>query len=206
MNKIVIVEDNVTLAKEFKEIINASNTIFSVEDVYHNAEEAIERLEIDQPHIILMDIELPGINGVDATKKIKQLRPKTLILVVTVHENSQIVFDALCAGATGYLTKNASSVQLINAINEIADGGSPMSMKIARMVVQSFQRKTSSILSERELEIVTLLSKGSSYQKIADTLFISINTVKYHIKNIYEKLEVTTKQEAIDKANKDRLI
>lgn len=205
MKKIVIVEDNITLSKEFKDIINATNQ-FTVVDVYHNAEEAIERIALDEPNLILMDVELPGINGISATKRIKKLKPSIQVLIVTVYENSETVFNALCAGASGYLTKNATSKQLISAIEETFNGGSPMSMKIARMVVQSFQRKSSDLLSEQEIEILSLLSKGKSYQGVSDRLFISVNTVKYHIKKIYEKLEVSSKQAAIDEANKQNIL
>ena len=203
--KVVIVEDNITLADGFKEIINETD-LFKVEDLYDNAEDAIDRLEIDQPDVILMDIELPNMNGVEATKKIKKIRPNILILVVTVYENSETVFDALCAGASGYLTKNASSHQLVDAMIELIGGGSPMSMKIARLVVQSFQKKRSNLLSDQEVEILTLLSKGKSYQGIAEVLFISKNTVKYHIKKIYDKLQVNSKQQAIDEANNQNII
>lgn len=203
--KVVIVEDNITLATGFKEIINNTN-FFTVEDVYFNAEDAINRLEYDYPDIVLMDIELPKMNGVEATKKIKSLKPNTLILIVTVYENSETVFDALCAGASGYLTKNASSNQLIEAMSELVNGGSPMSMKIARMVVQSFQKKKSNILNEQEIDILTQLSRGKSYQGIAEVMCVSVNTIKYHIKKIYDKLEVSSKDEALSKANKQKII
>jgi len=205
MHKVVIVEDNVPLSDAFKEIINDSED-FKVVDAYTSCEDAIKYLKQDQPNIILMDIELPGMSGVEGTKTIKSLSPDVIIIVVTVYENSEVVFDALCAGASGYLTKNISSSRLIEAMKEAILGGAPMSIRIARMVVQSFRKATNSNLSDREIEVLKLLASGKSYQSIGDELFISRNTIKFHIKNIYEKLQVQNKEQAIKKANQDKII
>lgn len=203
--KVVIIEDNLPLGKIYKEIVQSSES-FRVIDLYETCEEAIKYAKDDAPDLILMDIELPGMNGVEGTKALKQLLPSVKIIVVTVFENSQIVFDALCARAIGYLTKNLSEEQLLNALDEAIAGGAPMSIKIAKMVVQSFQKSTSSLLTEREKEVLRLLASGMSYRRIGETLFISRNTIKYHIKNMYEKLQVKTREEAITKANNDKLI
>lgn len=205
MHKVVIVEDNVPLSDAFKEIINDSED-FKVVDAYTSCEDAIKYLKQDQPNIILMDIELPGMSGVEGTKTIKSLSPDVIIIVVTVYENSEVVFDALCAGASGYLTKNISSSRLIEAMKEAILGGAPMSIRIARMVVQSFRKANNSNLSDREIEVLKLLASGKSYQSIGDELFISRNTIKFHIKNIYEKLQVQNKEQAIKKANQDKII
>lgn len=205
MKKIVIIEDNVSLSKAFKEIINSTEE-FIVKDIYHNAEDAIKHFKEDTPDIVIMDVELPGINGVEATKVLKDKKSNLMVLVVTVYEDSKTVFDALCAGATGYLTKNASSMQIVEALNELVSGGAPMSIKIARMVVDSFKKATRSVLSERETEVLNLLAKGKSFRSIGNDLFISRNTIKFHIKNIYEKLQVNSKEEALKKANEQRLI
>ena len=205
MHKVVIVEDNVPLSDAFKEIINDSED-FKVVDAYTSCEDAIKYLKQDQPNIILMDIELPGMSGVEGTKTIKSLSPDVIIIVVTVYENSEVVFDALCAGASGYLTKNISSSRLIEAMKEAILGGAPMSIRIARMVVQSFRKATNSNLSDREIEVLKLLASGKSYQSIGDELFISRNTIKFQIKNIYEKLQVQNKEQAIKKANQDKII
>ncbi len=205
MKKVVIVEDNVSLSLGFKTVINQTKD-FKVESIYHNAEDALKHFKEDCPDIVLMDIELPKMNGVEATKALKNIKPTLLILVVTVYEDSDTVFDALCAGANGYLTKNASSLQILNAIEELVSGGAPMSIKIARMVVDSFKKATQSVLSERETQVLNLLATGKSYRSIGETLFISRNTIKFHVKNIYEKLQVNSKEEALKKASDQRLI
>ncbi|MDP5081818.1 MAG: response regulator transcription factor [Winogradskyella sp.] len=205
MKHVAIIEDNVSLSLAFKEVINATED-FKVIAIYHNAEDAILNFKSDAPDIVLMDIELPKLNGIEATKKLKDINPLLLVLVVTVYEDSETVFDALCAGASGYLTKNANSAQIVNALNELVSGGAPMSIKIARMVVSSFKKETHADLSERETEVLTLLSKGKSYKSIGEALFISRNTIKFHIKNIYDKLQVNCKEDALKKANEQRLI
>ncbi|MFP2997351.1 response regulator transcription factor [Spongiivirga sp. MCCC 1A20706] len=202
---IVIVEDNIPLSKGFTSHINKTEK-YKVVGIYDNCEDALANLKSDKPRIVLMDIELPGMNGVDGTKKIKAQFPDIDILIVTVYENSDTVFNALCAGASGYLTKNATSSQLISALDEVLDGGAPMSIHIAKMVVQSFQKAPESILSDRETEVLSLLASGKSYKSVADTMFISINTIRFHVKNIYDKLQVCTREEAIKKANDQRLI
>lgn len=205
-HKVVIVEDNIPLSEAFKEVIDATE-LFQVTSVYDNCEEAIERITYDNATIFLMDIDLPGINGVEGAKRIKQLRPKSNIIMVTVHENSDTVFEALCAGASGYLTKNLNPEDLVDALEEAIAGGAPMSIKIAKMVVSSFQKKPSKIeLSKREKEVLILLADGNSYDNIADKLFISKNTIKFHLKNIYIKLQVNSNIEAVNKANKENLI
>lgn len=204
--KVVIIEDNFPLRKGFAEIINATDN-FIVENDYDNCEDAIINLKNDNATIFLVDIELPGINGVEGVKEIKKVLPNANIIMVTVYENSEIVFDALCAGATGYLTKNISPSEIIDALNEIMAGGAPMSIKIAKMVVNSFQKKPSKIeLSLREKEVLMLLSEGNSYDAIAEKLFISRNTIKFHLKNIYIKLQVNSNIEAVQKANRENLL
>jgi DNA-binding NarL/FixJ family response regulator len=153
-----------------------------------------------------MDIELPGMNGIEGIEKIKKLRPRTNIIVVTVYDNDSLVFQALCAGAGGYLTKNMQPARLLEAIKDIQEGGAPMSTNIARMVVSSFQKNRNSPLTSRETEVLELLSKGKSYSTIADELFVDKETIRTHIKNIYWKLEVHSKAEAIEKALKNKLI
>lgn len=205
-HKVVIIEDNIPLGEGFAEVINATPN-FEVINVYDKCESALTNIKIDNANIYLVDIELPGINGVEGAKQIKKLRPKSHIIMVTVYENSNIVFDALCAGASGYLTKNLSPTELVDALNETIAGGAPMSIKIAKMVVSSFQKAPSNIeLSQREKEVLTLLSEGNSYDSIAEKLFISKNTIKFHLKNIYIKLQVHSNIEAVLKANKENLL
>lgn len=206
-HKVVIIEDNLPLRDGFAEVIKTTEN-FELTNCYDNCEEAIERLKYDNADIFLMDIELPaGINGVEGTKLIKKELPNANIIMVTVFENSDFVFDALCAGASGYLTKSISPDELIGALNECVSGGAPMSIKIAKMVVSSFQVQPSKIeLSPREKEVLSLLSHGNTYDSIAEQLFISRNTIKFHLKNIYIKLQVNSNIEAIQKANKENLL
>ena len=205
MYRIVIIEDNEQLNEAFATIINFSDK-FRVAGQYFNCEDALKNITRDKPDVVLMDLELPGISGVEGTKHIRRIFPKALVLIVSVFENSEMVFNALCAGASGYLTKNTSSRNLIDSIQELIDGGAPMSISIARMVVGSFQKAAISILSERETEVLTLLAQGKSYKSIGESLHISRNTIKFHIKNIYEKLEVNTRDAAIMSASEKKYI
>lgn len=205
MNKISIIEDNDVVREGFALLIDSVNE-FEVVGTYATCEEAIRKLKEDHPDVILMDIELPGINGIEGTARIKKLHPDVHIIVITVHENSELVFEALCAGACGYITKNTEYSRLIDSIKEAMNGGAPMSSNIARMVVESFQKNQNTPLTSRETQVLELLSKGKSYTVIADELFIHKETVKSHIKNIYFKLQVHSKAEAIEKALKNKFI
>lgn len=205
ISRIIIIEDNDIVKEGFKLLISSLSE-HQVVATYENCEEAIKNLDKDQPDIILMDIELPGISGIEGTRIIKKQHPDIEILVITVHDDSDLVFQALVAGASGYITKNAPHNKILDAINEIAKGGAPMSSKIARLVVESFQRNQNSPLSPRETEVLELLSEGKSYSVIADELFIHKETVKSHIKNIYYKLQVNSKAAAIEVARKNKLI
>ncbi len=203
--RIVIVEDNNEVREGFAMLINSMSQYY-VAATYGAAEPAIANVQEDRGQLYLMDVDLPGINGIEATQQIKQQNPKADIIVITVFENSKTVFDALCAGATGYLTKNANPQELLQAIDQVASGGAPMSANIARMVVQSFQKSLESPLTDRETEILTLMSKGKSYSNIAELLGISKDTVRFHIKNIYIKLQVNSKADAIEKASREKFI
>jgi DNA-binding NarL/FixJ family response regulator len=204
-SRIIIIEDNDIVKDGFKLLIS-SLSAHEVVASYVSCEEALKHLEKDKPDIILMDIELQGISGIEGTKIIKKMHPEIEILVITVHDDSDLVFQALVAGASGYITKNAPHNKILDAIDEISRGGAPMSSKIARLVVESFQRNQNSPLSPRETEVLELLSEGKSYSVIADELFIHKETVKSHIKNIYYKLQVNSKAAAIEVAKKNKLI
>jgi len=203
--RITIVEDDSIIRNAFVTLIQ-QNKNYLVVNAYSDAESAIKNLKSDEPDICLMDIELPGMNGIVAISKIKAILPKTQVVVVTVYESDDLVFKALCEGASGYLTKNIPPAKLIDSLVELENGGAPMSTNIARMVVSSFHRNRQSPLSNRELEVLELLSSGKSYSTIADQLFVDKETVKSHIKNIYLKLEVHSKAEAIEKAKKSKYI
>ncbi|MEM6840964.1 MAG: response regulator transcription factor [Bacteroidota bacterium] len=203
--KITIVEDNDVVRDGFALLISSVSQ-HRVVNTYESCEDAIKNLFHDRPEIILMDLELPGMHGVEGIRKIKKMLPDVNILVISVHTNSELVFQALCAGASGYITKNAGHSKILDAITEVKKGGAPMSSQIARMVVQSFQKNTNSPLTSRETEVLELLAKGKSYSAIANDLFVHKETIKSHIKNIYGKLQVNSKADAIEKAIKQRLI
>lgn len=204
-SRIVIVEDNDAVREGFSLIINSVSN-YLVVNAYDNAEDAIKNIRKDKPDVILMDLELPGMNGIEAIGIIKKASPHIDLIVNTIYENSDLVFQALVAGASGYITKNTSHTELLDAIEEVINGGAPMSSKIAKMVVASFQKNPNSPLSKRETEVLELLSKGKSYSMIAQELFVTKETAKSHIKNIYSKLQVNSKSEAIAKATKEKLI
>ncbi|OHX66473.1 response regulator transcription factor [Flammeovirga pacifica] len=206
MKKIIIVEDNKDVQEAFQLLIETQTSNYEVVNAYGTCEDAINNLEVDLPDIVLMDIDLPGMNGIEGTRNIRQTLPRTDILIISVHENSQYVFDALCAGATGYITKNSNHTQLLRALDEVSAGGAPMSTQIAKLVVKSFRRESESPLTNRETDVLNLLAEGKSYMDIADQISVSKDTVKFHIKNIYLKLQVSNKIEAVTKAKSEGFI
>lgn len=205
MIRISIIEDDKDIRESLAILLNGT-TDFECVSTYVNCEAALHKIESDKPDVILMDINLPGMSGIEGTKIVKQKSPKTEVIMLTISDDEQDVFNSLCAGACGYLKKNTPPLKLIEAIKEAVNGGAPMSMDIARLVVGSFRKETQlSALTSRETEILKKLCNGSSYKKIATELFIDLNTVKFHIRNIYRKLEVNSKGEAIAKAMKENL-
>jgi DNA-binding NarL/FixJ family response regulator len=203
--RICIIEDNVAVKDGFAMILNSINSYYVV-NTYTNCEDAIKRLKADSPDIILMDLELPGMSGIKGTMEIKKILPKVDIIINTIYEGSDMVFEALCAGASGYITKNSNYTELLDSIEQVVKGGAPMSTNIAKMVVRSFQKNPYSPLSKRETEVLEHIAKGKSYSVIAKELFITKETVKSHFKNIYLKLQVNTKAEAIAKAKNEKYI
>lgn len=195
-------EDLEEVRDGLKNFIGLSND-FKVLDTYKTAEEALIGIPQLKPDIVIMDINLPGMSGIECIRQLKNKIPSTQFMMFTVYENDEKVFDALKAGASGYLLKNTGLVQLIEALKELHTGGSPMSANIARKLVTIFreQNKTENIgaLSPRENEILQLLAKGLLYKEIADQLHISTATVRQHIHKIYEKLHVQNRTEAINK-------
>lgn len=204
-SRIEIVEDN-DVVRDGLQLLISSMSNYAVVGAYISCEQALKNLEKDLPDVILMDLDLPGMSGIEGIQRIKKIHPEIHIIVITVHEDSEMVFEALCAGASGYITKNANHSRLLDAIDEVQSGGAPMSSKIAKMVVSSFQKNHNSPLTTRETEVLELLSKGKSYSVIADELFIHKETVKSHIKNIYFKLHVNCKADALEIARKNKLI
>ena len=200
---ISIVEDNDQLRGTLVRLINREEGFRCVSN-YPTAEAALEGLPNDKPAVVLMDINLPGINGVECVRRLKQVLPATLVVMLTAYEDTENIFNALAAGAAGYLLKRAPRAELIEAIHEVSKGGSPMTTHIARKVVQSFQRSGPSTqatenLSTREQEVLDYLSQGLMYKEIAEKLGISYETVHTYIRRIYEKLQVRTRTEAVAK-------
>jgi DNA-binding NarL/FixJ family response regulator len=204
--RVLIIEDDPEIRESFSLIVNSSQKFFLV-NAYGSCEEAIKHLNADKPDIVLMDIELPGgMNGIQGAKIIKDKSPHADVIMVTVYEDSELVFEALKSGASGYITKSANYLELLSALEEITKGGAPMSSKIARLVIDNFHVNPNSPLTKRETEILQLISEGKTYTQISEELFISKETSKTHIKNIYSKLQVKSKSEAIARANQDKLI
>jgi len=199
--RVLIIEDHEVLLHSFAEILN-SNSGLTVVGTYTNCEDAIQHFKHDNPDILLIDIQLPGMNGIEGIKVFKKLKQNLHPIIISVHEGSKYIFEALCAGAVGYLTKNIEPEELIRAILQANNGGAPMSSIIARKVVESFQFPKEKELTERENDVLKLLSQGKSYGAIAKELYLSINTIKTHTRNIYEKLHVNSKKEIIQKYGK----
>jgi DNA-binding NarL/FixJ family response regulator len=198
-----IVEDNEQLRGTLARIISRAEG-FQCVSHYGTAEAALEDLPKRTPEVALMDINLPGMNGVECVRRLKRMLPATHVVMLTVYEDTENIFNALTAGAVGYLLKRTKSAELLEAIREVRRGGSPMSTHIARKVTQSFQRAGPSSqpaenLSQREQEVLDCLSKGFLYKEIADKLGISYETVHTYIRRIYEKLQVRTRTEAVAK-------
>lgn len=205
MIQVVIIEDDETIRNGFSYLINASQHC-RVINAYPSVETAMLHLATDKPQVILLDIELPGIRGIDAIPKIKTMLPKTHILMLTVYDNEDNVFNALTKGAAGYLTKSDSTEKIMDAIQEVVDGGAPMSMNIAKIVIKSFHKNQNTPLTKRETEILEQIANGKSRSKIAKQMFIDLETVKSHIKHIYVKLNVHSREDAIKEAKDNKYI
>lgn len=202
----------VGIVEDIEEIRNAVAALllwdkdFELVFTLGRAEDALETIPALQPDIVIMDINLPGISGIECIRQVKPACPHTQFMIFTIYENDENIFTALEAGATGYLLKKSTMPQIAEAIKELHNGGSPMSALIARKLVQRYQRPVPaaelSQLTPKEKEILLLLSEGLLYKEIADRLSISTGTVKQHIHHIYEKLHVSNKTEAINKLYK----
>lgn len=207
MITVCIVEDISEIREGFQTIMNMSEDIKCI-GAFHTGEDAISQLPALNPDITIMDINLPGVSGIECIRKLKKLNLRSLYLMFTVYDDDDNVFEALKTGASGYILKKTSPTKFLEAIKEIHAGGSPMSPYIARKIINAFhlrpQQMEKSILTAREEEVLTLLSKGLLYKEVAETLFISVGTVKQHIHKIYDKLHVQNKTEAINKFFKNK--
>ena len=210
--KVVVVEDNDPIREGLKMLIDGTEG-YSCIAGYGDCADMLVKIKADNPDVLLMDIGLPGMNGIEGIKKVRLIFPELAILVLTVYEENDLVFDALCAGACGYLVKKTPPSKLLEAIKDAYEGGAPMSSHIARKVIDFFQKKkpaqvnkSNYELTPREKEILTGLVEGHNFKAIADSLFISIETVRFHFRNIYKKLHVHSQSEAVAKAIKEGLI
>jgi DNA-binding NarL/FixJ family response regulator len=203
IQSIAVIEDDHTirhyLANEIKERMDVQRM-----EVFEDAESALHVLTGNPVEVALFDVQLPGMSGIECMQRLKIIHPRMQMMVLTVYDNNDIIFSAIKAGASSYILKNTSPEKIIEAIHELYNGGSPISSQIARKVIEAFQVKEKSnehfqSLSRREQEILEQLSRGFRYKEIADNLFVSIETVRTHIRNIYEKLQVNSRIEALKK-------
>jgi DNA-binding NarL/FixJ family response regulator len=208
---VTIFEDNDSLREGLFQLVNGSAG-FKCVGAYPDCDQLLRRIENHLPDVVLMDIEMPGMNGIEAVKILKEKFPTLKILMQTIFEEDNKIFDSICAGASGYILKNTAPARILESIKEIYEGGSPMTPSIANKVLLMVQSKSPSPesksfrLTEREKEVLTCLVKGMSYKLIADACFISVDTVRGHIKNIYEKLQVHSKSEAVVKAIRGKIV
>jgi DNA-binding NarL/FixJ family response regulator len=201
--KVVIVEDATWMRENLVREINGSPGFRCVNN-YRTAEDALQGIPKDQPDVVLMDINLPGMSGVECMRQLRADLPEVRCLMLTVYEESEKIFNSLLAGASGYLLKRTGTAELLEAIQQVIDGGSPMSSSIARKVVAYFNemgaaKSDTATLSPRELQVLELLARGMAYKNIADKLSLSIETIRMNVKHIYVKLHVHSRGEAAAK-------
>lgn len=199
---VCIIEDILDIQQGLADIIRNDNRLLLLKS-YDNAEDAIADLPTQKPDVVVADINLPGKSGIECVAEIKSKHPAIQFIMFTIYEDNDQVFEALKAGASGYILKNTEPAKIVEAIVELHEGGSPMSPKIARKVLQSFSNvgpnPVYELVSKREREVLELLSKGFLYKEIAEKLNISLSTVKRHLNHIYDKLQVQNKTEAVNK-------
>lgn len=207
---LVIYEDNARLRQSLELLLN-DNSGFSVIGAFPDCTNVVEQMDVLQPELVVMDIDMPVMNGIEGVKKIKVEFPNIKVVMYTVFDDDNRIFDCICSGANGYLLKNTSPIKLIQGLQELAEGGAPMSPFVAQKVFQHFRKQnlppdTSFNLSVREKEILEMLVQGNSYKMIAAKGNIAIDTVKKHLHNIYNKLHVSCGTEAVAKALQHKII
>ena len=209
--RVVIFDDNTLLRESMFNLVDASEG-FICAGTFANCDKVLQNIENTKPDVVVMDIEMPGMNGIDAVRLIKNKYPDIKILMETIFEDDEKIFQSICNGAEGYILKNTPPEEILTSIREVYDGGAPMTPAIATKVLRMFKHNLSDEkddsfnLSIREKEVLKCLVEGMSYKMIGDKCFISIETVSGHIKNIYKKLQVHSKSEAVVKALKRKLI
>lgn len=209
MVRLLVYEDNEKLRKSLQLLLSGMHDIMLL-DAYPNCMRAKEQVLENEPDVVLMDIDMPRVNGIDGVRIIKEICPGINILMHTIFDDDEKIFRSLAAGADGYILKTATPLELYNAIKDVSSGGSPMSPGIAKKVLESFRKKDSkepeaSELSQREMDILLMLTKGYTYKRISSECNISIDTTRTHIKNIYTKLHVNCSTEAVAKAMRLKL-
>ena len=208
--KVGIIEDQPKIREGLRALIDGTNGYRCVGS-FGSMEEALANLDRDLPDVLLADIGLPGMSGIEGTRRIKALHPGLAVLMLSVYDDDRRIFEALCAGACGYLLKNTPPARLLESLREVAGGGSPMSPDVARKVVALFREfrppeEADYQLTPHEIRILALLVEGHNYKTAADELGVSINTIRFHMRSIYEKLQVHSKSEAVSKALRNRII
>ena len=211
MIKVAIFEDNRSLREGLATMINGTAG-FECVGAFPNCNHLLKNISQAKPDVVLMDIEMPGINGIEAVAMIKADYPEIKILMETIFDDDEKIFNSICAGAEGYILKHTAPAEIMEAIKEIHEGGSPMTPSIANRVLKMVKQRPESTsresfdLTDREKEILFCLVKGMSYKMVADNCFISIETVNVHIRNIYKKLQVHSKSEAVIKAIRGKIV
>jgi DNA-binding NarL/FixJ family response regulator len=210
MIKVAIFEDNLLLRESLFQLINGTEG-YSCTGAFPNCDDIIFNIRKSEPQVVLMDIQMPGKNGIEGVKLIKENFSEIKIIMQTVVEDESKIFASICNGASGYLLKNTTPARLLEAIKEVHQGGAPMTPSIAQKVLEKFRKQSPSPgelnnLSDREKEILECLVEGMSYKMIASSCKISIDTVRHHIRNIYEKLHVNSKSEAVAKAIRGKIV
>ena len=208
--RVAIVEDNHALRESLSQLIGGTPG-YTLVGEWPNCSGMLAGIKEARPEVVLMDIQMPGMSGIEGVSRLKQLLPGTEVLMLTVFEDEEKIFDSICAGASGYLLKRTPPAALLEAIQEVKTGGAPMTAKVARRVLSSFQqgetkRPNHANLTEREQQVLAGLVKGHTYQLIANERHVSIDTVRSHVKNIYQKLHVNSKAEAVAVAMRNRLV
>ena len=208
--RVSVFDDNNALRDSLYYLISGTPG-FAITGIYADCNQVLENLQQDDTDVVLMDIDMPGLNGIAATALIKSHFPRINVLILTSYDDSEKIFDAIQSGATGYILKKTTPAKIIDAITEISQGGAPMNAGIARKVLAFFSEKKNVTINEydlssREIDVLSCLVRGDSYKMIAARCFISMGTVCTHISNIYKKLHVNSKSEAVAKAIRERLI
>jgi DNA-binding NarL/FixJ family response regulator len=208
--KVGIIEDQPKIREGLRALIDGTDGYLCV-GAFGSMEEALAKVAHELPDVLLVDIGLPGMSGIEGTRRLKDSHPALAVLMLTVYDDDRRIFDAMCAGACGYLLKKTPPARLLESLKEVVGGGAPMSPEIARRVVALFREIRPPVradyqLTAHEIRILALLVEGHNYKTAADELGVSINTIRFHMRSIYEKLQVHSKSEAVSKALRSRIV